>query len=160
MQCTSPAADEQWKWHQWFLYQAQNQTAFRRCSPSHWCRSLVPVPAASWLIHELDTTIVATVKSFTLALIGDQNEALLPVWWDHTAAESSLSNLSCQCNSFLTSCVQHLSYDARWANSLVAFFTECFVNQCCRYVRWGPAVEGTPDSSLFGHWYSTLSSLA
>ena len=47
--CTSPAAGEQWRWHQCCLYQAQRQTASRQCSPSGGWRNLVPVPAASWL---------------------------------------------------------------------------------------------------------------
>ena len=33
------------------------------------------------------------VKGFTLALIEVQNEALLPVFWDHTTAENSLNQL-------------------------------------------------------------------
>ena len=65
-----------------------------------------------------------------LALIKVQNEALLPVWWDHSTAENNVCQLSCQLKSFLTSSFQHLSYDARWASSLAAFhFHECFADQ-------------------------------
>ena len=47
--CTSPAAGERWRWCQWYLYQTQSRTASHRCSPSRGCKSLVPIPAASWL---------------------------------------------------------------------------------------------------------------
>ena len=72
------------------------------------------------LICELETTIVATIKGFTLTLIEVQNEALLPICWNHTAAENSLCQLSWQLNSYLISSLKHLSYDARWASSLAA----------------------------------------
>ena len=66
------------------------------------------------------------VKGFTLALREDQNEDLLPVCWGHTTTDNSLSQLSCQLNSFLTSSFQHLNSDVRWACSLAAFhFAEC-----------------------------------
>ena len=47
--CTSTAAGELQRWHLLYIYQAQSRTAFHRCSPSRRCRSLVPVPAVSWL---------------------------------------------------------------------------------------------------------------
>ena len=105
------------------------------------CISLMCTISWIWKLHdlicELEITIVATVKSFTLALIKVQNEAL-PVCWDHITAENSLCQLSCQLSSFLTSMFQHLSYDARWPSCFAAFhFAECFADQGRGYVWRG-----------------------
>ena len=112
-QCTSPAAEEQWRWHQWYLYQAQNRTASYQCSTSCGCRSLALIPAASWL----------------------------DMWaWDRDSCPYRGSGWSCPpsllgshrywkqpppvvlpAQSFLTSSFQPLSYDARWAISFAVF---------------------------------------
>ena len=81
--------------------------------------------------------IIATVKGFTLALIEVQNEALPQALFIHTTTENSLCQLSCQLNSFLTSCFQHLGYDARWASSLAPFhLTECNRKDLRELITW------------------------
>ena len=150
LQCTSPAAGEQWRWHQ-YLYQAQSWTASRRCSSSRGCRSLVPIPEASWLdlwawdhdgchgqeLHPCPDNI------------GSEWSSPPSLMWSHCSS-NSLCQFSHQLNSFLTSRFPHLNYDARCPSSLA----ECFADQGCRLQT------GISGSSLPGHSNSTLSSLA
>ena len=68
------------------------------------------------------------------------NEALLIVWWDHTAAANSLCLLSRQLNSFLTSSFQHLSYNTggpQGAHCLATQIQHWTASSCLR--QWAQA---------------------
>ena len=124
----SPAAVEQRRWRQWYLYQAPSLTVSLWCSPSHRCRSLVPVPAASWLdLWAWDHDSYHGQGFHPCPYGGSEWSSPPNLMGSHRSWKQTLS---CQLNSFLTSSFQHLNYDTRWANSLTAFhLSECSTDQ-------------------------------
>ena len=127
--CTPPVAGEQWRWHQWYIYQVHKRAAYHLCLPFGGWRNPAPDPAASWL--DMWTWDHGTFHGQGLhpCLSRDSGWSSRPSLLGSYHCWKQPLQLSYQLNAFLISIFQHLGYDARRASSLAAFhLAQCFAN--------------------------------
>ena len=100
---------------------------------------------SSFMICELETTVVTMVKAFTLTLVKARGSrwSSPPVYGDYTTAENRLCKICYQLISFLTISFRDLGYDARRASSLAAFhLADCFADLGRRHTGSGAGSWG------------------
>ena len=158
--CRCSSADvEQWRWYQRYLYQAQSQTASCRCSPSSRCPSLAPVPTASWFnlwawdydsgLHPCSSR--GSSWSCPTSVLGShccwkQPPPVVLSVQLHPHQQLSGSQLWCLVGQ------QPCKISSCWAL--------CGSRQQTHRGRGGAKIGATSWSSLLGHPYSSLTSLA